>query len=112
MGQHINPFLFEGEHLLRVVDQGDDPWFVAKDVCSVLGIKNVSQAVENLDSDEKGICSTYTLGGPQESVVVSEGGLYTLIMRSRAAVTPGTIQHRFRKWVTGEVLLPRQEAAE
>ena len=104
MGQHINPFLFEEEHLIRVVDRDGDPWFIAKDVCAVLGVKNASQALENLDHDEKGVCSTYTPGGAQEALMVSEGGLYTLILRSRLATTPGTIQHRFRKWVTGEVL--------
>ncbi len=36
--------------------------------------------------------------------VVSESGLYTVILRSRAATTPGTLPHRFRRWITGEVL--------
>ena len=36
--------------------------------------------------------------------VVSESGLYTIILRSRAATTPGTLPHRFRRWITGEVL--------
>lgn len=90
--------------MMRVIEIGDDPWFVAKDACAILGIKNVSQAVENFDADEKGICSTDTLGGEQQVVIVSEGGLYTLIVRSRLAMTPGTSQHRFRKWVMGEVV--------
>jgi prophage antirepressor-like protein len=50
------------------------------------------------------MCSTDTPGGPQEVVIVSESGLYTLILRSRTATTPGTVQHRFRRWVTSEVL--------
>ena len=36
--------------------------------------------------------------------VISESGLYTMIVRSRAATTPGTLPHRFRRWITGEVL--------
>ena len=36
--------------------------------------------------------------------VISESGLYTIIVRSRAATTPGTLPHRFRRWITGEVL--------
>jgi prophage antirepressor-like protein len=36
--------------------------------------------------------------------VVSESGLYTLILRSREATTRGTLAYRFRRWVTGEVL--------
>lgn len=104
MGQHIQPFLFEGEHMVRVIERGDGPHFVAKDACAILNITNVSMAVEKLDGDEKGISSIETLGGMQEVIIVTEGGLYTLILRSRHATTPGTIQHRFRKWVTGEVL--------
>lgn len=104
MGQLINPFLFEGEQLLRVIDKDGDPTFVAKDACGILHIGNVSMAVEKLDDDEKGISSIETLGGVQEVITVTEGGLYTLILRSRLATTPGTVQHRFRKWVTGEVI--------
>jgi len=106
-GEKINtvtPFLFEEEHLIRAVDRGGDPWFIAKDVCAVLGIKNYRDAVEKLDADEKGVASTDTLGGVQDQIIISEGGLYTLILRSRLATTPGTVQHRFRKWLTGEVL--------
>ncbi|MGN7867801.1 BRO-N domain-containing protein [Paracoccus sp. 22332] len=106
-GEKINavqPFLFEEEHLVRVVDQDDNPWFIAKDICAILGVGNVSKSLEKLDEDEKGVTSSYTLGGNQEVLIVSEGGLYTLILRSRGATTPGTVQHRFRKWVTGEVL--------
>lgn len=61
-------------------------------------------AVSNLDEDEKGVSSTYTPGGFQDLIVISESGLYTLIIRSRKATTPGTVQHRFRRWVTSEVL--------
>lgn len=100
----ITPLLFEGENLIRIVMRGSDPWFVAADVCRVLGHTNPSKAVENLDPDEKGITSTYTLGGFQDLLTISESGLYTLILRSRQATTPGTVQHRFRKWVTSEVL--------
>lgn len=104
MSRHIKPFLFEEEHLLRVVEIDGAPWFFAKDACGCLGIKNPRDAVEKLDEDEKGVALTDTLGGAQDALIVSEGGLYTLILRSRPATTPGTIQHRFRKWVTGEVL--------
>lgn len=104
MGQQITPFLFEGEHMVRVIEKVNGPHFVAKDACMVLHIANVSMAVDKLDEDEKGISSIDTLGGKQDVITVTEGGLYTLILRSRHATTPGTIQHRFRKWVTGDVL--------
>lgn len=97
----VTPFLFEGEHMLRAVWISDDPWFVAADACAVLGVKNPTQAVQALDDDERAMLN---IGRQGEANVVSEGGLYTLILRSRLATTPGTVQHRFRKWVTGEVI--------
>jgi prophage antirepressor-like protein len=104
MSDNLVPFLFEGEGLVRVVIRDGQPWFVAADVCKVLGIKNSRDAIEKLDHDEKGVASTDTLGGQQEVQIVSEGGLYTLVLRSRDATKPGTVPHRFRKWVTAEVL--------
>ncbi len=95
----ITPFLFEGEVTVRVVDRDGVLWFVAADVCRALGLVNAADAVRGLDDDEKGIDSSYTLGGSQEVIVISESGLYALIFRSRK---PHAL--RFRKWVTSEVL--------
>jgi prophage antirepressor-like protein len=81
-----------------------NPWFSAKDVSDALGLRNSRKAIAMLDDDEKGVTSSYTPGGMQAVNVISESGLYTLILRCRDAVTPGTIPYRFRKWVTGEVL--------
>jgi len=96
-------FAFD-DSLVRVIDREGAPWFIARDVCAVLGIKNNRDALEKLDDDEKGVASTDTLGGEQDVLIVTESGLYTLILRSRAATTPGSPAHRFRKWVTAEVL--------
>lgn len=85
--------------LVRVVDRDGAPWFIAKDICAVLDIANTSQAVANLDDDEKGICNTYTLGGTQRVSAVSESGLYALIFQSRKPEAKA-----FRKWVTATVL--------
>ena len=76
-----------------------EPWFVAKDVCDCLEIINVSQACRTLDEDEKGICKVDTLGGSQDMMLISESGLYTLVMRSNKPDAKV-----FRKWVTSEVL--------
>lgn len=89
---------------IRVIMIKDDPWFVATDVCKALEIVNSRDALLRLDDDEKGVGLTDTLGGPQKLGVVSESGLYTLVLRCRDAVKPGTVPHRFRKWVTSEVL--------
>ena len=92
--------LFENPQFrVRVIMRLGDPWFVAKDVCDCLVITNVSQACQALDEDEKGICKVETLGGSQDMMLISESGLYTLIMRSNKPEAKV-----FRKWVTSEVL--------
>jgi prophage antirepressor-like protein len=89
---------------LRVVMIDGEPWFVAADVCAALGIKRTSDAVEKLDADEKGTDSIRTLGGAQEMLIVNESGLNAIILRCRDAMTHGTPAHKYRKWVTSEVL--------
>ena len=96
---HVLPFRFEQQEVRVIQDEGGDPWFVAKDVCQVLDVSNVTAAVEGLDEDEKGLGKAYTLGGPQDMVTISESGLYTLIIRSNKPQA-----RPFRRWVTHEVL--------
>lgn len=103
-------FKFESVNPIRSIIIDGKPWFVAQDVCSALRIQNVTQALEKLDDDER---SMFNIGHEHRAIfdsrvkeinIISESGLYTLILRCRDAVTPGTIPYRFRKWVTGEVL--------
>lgn len=98
------PFLFETDTTVRITDLKGDPWFIAADVCRPIGIKNTADAVQKLDDDEKGIATTDTPGGPQEHLIVSESGLYSLVLRSNSAIKPGTTAHRFRKWVASELI--------
>lgn len=98
------PFLFEGDNLIRCLLIAGVPWFVVVDICRVVGIKQPTRAVEKLDQEERGYADIHTLGGVQHHLVVSESGLYTLILRSHAAMEPGTVAYRFRKWVTTELL--------
>jgi len=92
-------FTFEN-HTIRTITKDDgEPWFVAADVCEVLGIKDASDAVERLDEDEKGKVSNGTLGGKQEMLAVNEFGLYNLIRGSRKPAAK-----RFNRWVNHEVL--------
>ncbi|AKS09058.1 phage protein [Pseudomonas trivialis] len=103
---NVIPFEF-GKQQVRTLLIGDQPWFVAADVCASLAIGNVSLAVngradrdtDGLDEDEKGIATVNTPSGAQEMLVVSESGLYALIFKSRKAEAK-----RFKKWVTAEVL--------
>ena len=100
MGNDIQRFDFKGASLRTLTDEAGEPWFVAKDVCSVLELNNVSQALTRLDDDEK---SSITLndgtpGSPNKSIV-SESGLYALVLASRKPEA-----HEFKRWVTHEVL--------
>lgn len=106
MKTHTEPtiFSFESSSQIRMVSVDTRPYFVAQDVCKALGIQAVDVALRKLDTDEKGTYSIRTPGGFQSQSVISESGLYTLVLRCRDAVTPGTIPYRFRKWVTSEVL--------
>lgn len=97
-------FKFDSSTKVRVFCIDGNPWFAASDVCKALGLTNARMSLKALDDDEKGVSSTYTPGGMQSVNVINESGLYTLILRCRDAVTPGTIPYRFRKWVTSEVL--------
>lgn len=103
IGANALTFNFSAQ-ALRVVMRDGEPWFVASDVCAAVGIKNHRDSVERLDADEKGVASTDTLGGEQKMLIVNESGLNAIILRCRDAMTPGTPAHKYRKWVTSEVL--------
>ncbi|MBN0494801.1 Bro-N domain-containing protein, partial [Pseudomonas aeruginosa] len=100
----LSVFSFQEAHPVRVIMIDGNPWFVAKDVCDALRLTNSRVSLDALDDDEKGVSSTYTPGGNQKVSIISESGLYTLILRCRDAVKQGTTAWRFRKWVTNEVL--------
>lgn len=93
-------FSFDGA-AVRVVLLEGEPWWVAADVCKALQLTNASMAIQSLDEDER---SKLSLGRQGEANIINESGLFTLILRSREATKPGTPHHRFRKWVTAEVL--------
>lgn len=100
----LQAFAFDS-HAVRVVMKEEAPWFVAKDVCSCLGIVNHRNATGKLDADEKdGVQILDAIGREQQMTVINESGLYAIILRSDGAMTPGTPAHTFRKWVTSEVL--------
>lgn len=84
---------------VRVVDVDGEPWFVARDVCECLELGNPRTSVALLDDDERGVHTMDTPGGEQEMSIVSEAGLYSLILRSRKPEAKA-----FKRWITHEVL--------
>lgn len=104
MNNEIRKFDFKGAALRTLTDGAGEPWFVAKDVCDILGMSNPSMAVTALDKDEVAqIDPKDYLGSENRSNqavnIVSEPGLYKLIMRSRKPEAK-----EFQRWVTHEVL--------
>jgi anti-repressor protein len=95
MNQSITPFEFESKQV-RVVNIDGEPWWIARDVCDAINIRNVTQAVDRLDNDER---SMSNIGRQGDAWIINESGIYTLIMRSDKPEA-----RRFRKWVTSEVL--------
>ena len=84
---------------VRIVEKDGEPWFVAKDVCNILEIKEPHRSIKGLDDDEKGRHSMTTLGGEQELTIINEPGLYRLVFKSRKKEAEA-----FKRWVCHEVL--------
>lgn len=96
-------FAFRG-HNIRTLLRNGEPWFVAKDVCEVLELGNVTRALDGLEEDEKMTLTNSKShsgqrGGAQFLNIVNESGLYALIFKSRKPEAKA-----FRRWVTSEVL--------
>ena len=98
--------LFENPQFrVRVIMRCAEPWFVAKDACDCLTLTDTNKACQNLDDDEKQVVTRdfdpelFSESKAQAITLVSESGLYTLIMRSNKPEAKV-----FRKWVTSEVL--------
>lgn len=93
MSNEIQRFEFKGAALRTLTDENGEPWFVAKDVCDVLELSNVGQALARLDDDEK---SSITLNdgtpGNPNKAIVSESGLYALVLASRSRKPPSPIR--------------------
>jgi prophage antirepressor-like protein len=96
---NLSVFQYSGKEVRTTIIDGK-PWFVAKDLCEILGIANVSHALSKLDDDERNtiVLNDGTAGNPTTSIV-SESGMYALVLRSRKPEAKS-----FRKWVTSEVL--------
>ena len=87
------------EQQVRTVDIDGEAWFVAKDVCDILGLKNITNALKSLDKDELTFKLLKSGGEKREMKLVNESGIYNLIFRSYKPVAK-----QFRHWVTHDVL--------
>ena len=100
MNNNIQQFDFKGAALRTLTDEAGEPWFVAKDVCDILGLENSRKATAELDSDEKNtVTISDGIAGNPNKTIISEPGLYRLVMKSRKPEAK-----EFQRWVTHEVL--------
>ena len=101
MNNEIQKFDFKGAALRTLTDEAGEPWFVAKDVCDILELTNPAVALQSLDDDEKtNLSNSYVWAEPgRRPLIISEPGLYRLVMRSRKPEAK-----EFQRWVTHEVL--------
>ena len=119
----VTVFSFQNQHEIRTVVRDGEPWFVAKDICDILELENVTRALDTLDNDEKSSINpnitNSNVGNPildesnfdryttfpemrrggRPMSLVNESGLYALVFKSRKPEAQA-----FRKWVTSEVL--------
>lgn len=85
---------------VRTLSEGEIVWFVAKDVATILGHANPERAIRKyVDDEDKGVTELVTPGGIQSVTVISEYGVYSLILASHTEEAK-----KFKHWVTHEVL--------
>ena len=95
---NLVPFNYEDKQV-RTITKDGQPWFVAKDVCEILEIGNVTDAVNRLSSQMKATSIVSTQFGSKEMNIVSEAGLYKLVFTSRKPEA-----EKFTDWVASEVI--------
>ena len=85
---------------IRVIENNNgELWFIAKDVCNILELADVSMSVSKLDNDEKLVQKFFVAGQNRDVITINESGLYALIMRSNKPEA-----RKFTKWITSEVI--------
>lgn len=100
MNNEIRKFDFRGASLRTLTDGAGKPWFVLKDCMSILDLGNPTETVKMFDKDEFSTTEVIdSIGRRQQTYIISEPGLYRLVMRSRKPEAK-----EFQRWVTHEVL--------
>jgi anti-repressor protein len=96
----LQSFNFNDSPIRTLINEQGKIYFVASDVCKVLAINNVSDALSRLDEDEKNtiVLNEGNKGNPNKTII-NESGLYSLVLSSRKPEAKA-----FKKWVTSEVL--------
>lgn len=100
MNNEIQKFDFKGAALRTLTDEAGEPWFVLKDCMSILDLGNPTETVKMFDKDEFSTTEVIdSIGRRQQTYIISEPGLYRLVMKSRKPEAK-----EFQRWGTHEVL--------
>lgn len=93
--------IFKNEEFgeIRTLEINNEPWFVAKDICEILDIKNSRQALTRLDKDEKADVILNDGSQNRNMSIINEYGLYNLVLASRKKEA-----REFKRWITHEVI--------
>ena len=92
-------FNFKNQQVDIIIIDGE-PHFIGKQVCDILGYTNSRKALaDHVDAEDKGVTKRYTPGGMQDTTIINESGLYSLILGSKLESAK-----EFKRWVTSEVL--------
>ena len=98
-GNNVLDFQCEG-HDVRAIAINGEPWFVGKDVAEALGYGNPRSAVsKRVEKEDRGVSKMETPSGIQNTTIINESGLYSLILSSKLESAK-----KFKHWVTSEVL--------
>lgn len=85
---------------IRAIRKDGQPWFVGKDVAEKLGYKNTRDAlISKVDEEDKAVVKCDTIKGKQNTTIINESGLYSLVLSSKLPSAK-----EFKRWVTSEVL--------
>ena len=95
----LQVFNFKNQQVDIIIIDGE-PHFIGKQVCDILGYTNSRKALaDHVDAEDKGVTKRYTPGGMQDTTIINESGLYSLILGSKLESAK-----EFKRWVTSEVL--------
>lgn len=97
---NIIPFTHDMFGTLRTLLIDNEPWFIGKDVATMSGYRDTSDALKkHVDEEDKGVGELPTPGGIQKVIIINESGLYSLIMSSKLPSAK-----KFKRWITNEVI--------
>lgn len=92
-------FYFDGKVCTTYLDEKGEPWWLARDVCDILGLKDVSMSLQRLEDDEKMIQKLFVSSKTREVWLINEPGLYSLVLTSNKPEAKA-----FKWWITHEVI--------